>query len=347
MRRRPLPQLREERLPQVLHVSRHRQQLREIVHQGVPDPLALPHPLPKQPVRHPRPQPLDQFRVPLHPTEHRRVGPQPPGQHPGIQLVILVPSVGADLPEPVRLPRVQRRHKKPRLPQRRHHPTPIWSGAHPVFSRSRRMSSAWPAPPAWRPTVPPVTRATGAVCRVPFPGGGAPLPARGCSSPDPPAAAPAGRARRSPPPSRGAGQPDGVAVRGRRDAGPPDRSRSASSHQRPDAGATRPSRRRRCFAALRRGGAGLETSTGKRASVPYRRAPRRETAIRGCVHLLWSGRPDLNRRPLAPQASALPDCATSRRIVRILVLRGLQAGEPLVVPVHQFEGRGHLFERGR
>ena len=30
--------------------------------------------------------------------------------------------------------------------------------------------------------------------------------------------------------------------------------------------------------------------------------------------LWWSGRPDLNRRPLAPQASALPDCATSRRV---------------------------------
>src|SRR5581483_6357250 len=28
----------------------------------------------------------------------------------------------------------------------------------------------------------------------------------------------------------------------------------------------------------------------------------------------WSGRADLNRRPLAPQASALPDCATSRRL---------------------------------
>jgi hypothetical protein len=26
----------------------------------------------------------------------------------------------------------------------------------------------------------------------------------------------------------------------------------------------------------------------------------------------WLGRPDLNRRPLAPKASALPDCATSR-----------------------------------
>ena len=26
----------------------------------------------------------------------------------------------------------------------------------------------------------------------------------------------------------------------------------------------------------------------------------------------WSGRPDLNRGPLAPHASTLPDCATSR-----------------------------------
>ncbi len=34
--------------------------------------------------------------------------------------------------------------------------------------------------------------------------------------------------------------------------------------------------------------------------------PRKETEWE------WSGRPDLNRRPLAPQASALPGCATSR-----------------------------------
>src|SRR5260370_27249062 len=27
----------------------------------------------------------------------------------------------------------------------------------------------------------------------------------------------------------------------------------------------------------------------------------------------WSGRPDLNRRPSAPKADALPDCATPRR----------------------------------
>lgn len=26
----------------------------------------------------------------------------------------------------------------------------------------------------------------------------------------------------------------------------------------------------------------------------------------------WSGRPDLNRRPLAPHASTLPGCATPR-----------------------------------
>src|SRR5260221_2244193 len=30
--------------------------------------------------------------------------------------------------------------------------------------------------------------------------------------------------------------------------------------------------------------------------------------------LKWSGWPDLNRRPLAPQASALPVCATPRRV---------------------------------
>ena len=31
-----------------------------------------------------------------------------------------------------------------------------------------------------------------------------------------------------------------------------------------------------------------------------------------------SGRPDSNRRPLGPQPSALPDCATSRRVVKII-----------------------------
>jgi hypothetical protein len=30
------------------------------------------------------------------------------------------------------------------------------------------------------------------------------------------------------------------------------------------------------------------------------------------LHLPPSGRPDLNRRPLDPQSSALPNCATSR-----------------------------------
>jgi hypothetical protein len=32
----------------------------------------------------------------------------------------------------------------------------------------------------------------------------------------------------------------------------------------------------------------------------------------------WSGRPDLNRRPLDPQSSALPNCATSRPPMRTL-----------------------------
>ena len=30
------------------------------------------------------------------------------------------------------------------------------------------------------------------------------------------------------------------------------------------------------------------------------------------LHESWSGRPDLNGRPLAPHASALPGCATPR-----------------------------------
>ena len=33
----------------------------------------------------------------------------------------------------------------------------------------------------------------------------------------------------------------------------------------------------------------------------------------------WSGRQDLNLRPLTPQANALPDCATSRKLkIRIV-----------------------------
>src|SRR6185437_15370668 len=40
----------------------------------------------------------------------------------------------------------------------------------------------------------------------------------------------------------------------------------------------------------------------------------------------WSGRPDLNRRPSAPKADALPDCATPRR--KRLMTRGfLRAAE--------------------
>ena len=30
------------------------------------------------------------------------------------------------------------------------------------------------------------------------------------------------------------------------------------------------------------------------------------------IDVIWSGWPDLNRRPLHPQCSALPGCATSR-----------------------------------
>lgn len=39
--------------------------------------------------------------------------------------------------------------------------------------------------------------------------------------------------------------------------------------------------------------------------------------------LNWSGREDLNLRPLDPQSSALPSCATPRKTVRIIF--GLEA----------------------
>ena len=35
--------------------------------------------------------------------------------------------------------------------------------------------------------------------------------------------------------------------------------------------------------------------------------------LRGAFGFKWSGRPDSNRRPLDPQSSALPGCATARR----------------------------------
>src|SRR3989304_9521343 len=47
---------------------------------------------------------------------------------------------------------------------------------------------------------------------------------------------------------------------------------------------------------------GFHDKTGYR---PFRQYP-------VFVEKIWSGRPDLNRRPLAPKASALPGCATSR-----------------------------------
>src|SRR5262245_10897110 len=53
--------------------------------------------------------------------------------------------------------------------------------------------------------------------------------------------------------------------------------------------------------------------------APISRAPKRldkrkrgPRAQRNPRSDYWSGRLDLNQRPLAPQANALPDCATSR-----------------------------------
>src|SRR5580704_11948779 len=48
---------------------------------------------------------------------------------------------------------------------------------------------------------------------------------------------------------------------------------------------------------------------GSKSALPARNRPEEHAPI-----LKWSGWPDLNRRPLAPQASALPVCATPRRV---------------------------------
>src|SRR5215469_16849525 len=42
----------------------------------------------------------------------------------------------------------------------------------------------------------------------------------------------------------------------------------------------------------------------------------------------WSGRPDLNRRPSAPKADALPDCATPRAAKRLMTRGYLPAPGP-------------------
>ena len=49
-----------------------------------------------------------------------------------------------------------------------------------------------------------------------------------------------------------------------------------------------------------------------KSSPRVRPLPRCHPEFRSDLMLNWSGRPDLNRRPLAPHASALPGCATPR-----------------------------------
>jgi hypothetical protein len=64
--------------------------------------------------------------------------------------------------------------------------------------------------------------------------------------------------------------------------------------------------------------------------------------IRRIVHLvrgIWSGRPDLNRRPPVPQTGALPDCATPRREAESSRRAdqprrlALAAGRPVFLPI--------------
>ena len=57
---------------------------------------------------------------------------------------------------------------------------------------------------------------------------------------------------------------------------------------------------------------GLDRSLGLNLRFKPGRSTRKTRGSESCRGLLTSGRPDLNRRPLDPQSSALPDCATSR-----------------------------------
>ena len=52
-------------------------------------------------------------------------------------------------------------------------------------------------------------------------------------------------------------------------------------------------------------------SFGSNGSEPHALSPTDPIAKRDIIG--WSGRLDLNQRPLAPEASALPGCATPRR----------------------------------
>ena len=71
-------------------------------------------------------------------------------------------------------------------------------------------------------------------------------------------------------------------------------------------------RARRCPARGHR----RRSSRAKRSRHQRKRAPVRATGALAKIEG-WSGWPDLNRRPPAPQAGALPGCATSRMTVTL------------------------------
>ena len=48
----------------------------------------------------------------------------------------------------------------------------------------------------------------------------------------------------------------------------------------------------------------------------HKKSPRDEAQAFQLVTSNWSGRPDSNRRPSAPQADALPGCATPRSLLQ-------------------------------
>ena len=63
--------------------------------------------------------------------------------------------------------------------------------------------------------------------------------------------------------------------------------------------------------------------------------------------MFWSGRPDLNRRPPAPKAGALPGCATPRqvglRFYRIHFVIAIDSGRNFSVFSHTIHRAAHEF----
>ena len=132
----------------------------------------------------------------------------------------------------------------------------------------------------------------------------------------------------------------------RRDLGPEpsNTARTGTTYGQVEPLAARP----RGYPCSRRAGGRWPEGSGARVgyatypnNVPQRKqrgVGRFSNCLPRCV-LIQSGRPDSNRRPPAPKAGALPDCATPRRYV----LQLLTPPSPRP-PVHTGHGIGHVSE---